>query len=143
MIKLQSELAVKRFNGLERMVCKIGVVQVDDAPALVEPAAGHHDICGFQRPFHDLPADGARVGAPREGFSHHFSELRCRRNNAHRIAMHEDEACIGIDRFNGVERMNVIRAFQDPLARVVPMSRLLMLQMLKEALVKTVGAEMA
>ena len=98
-------------------------VRRDDARGAVGPTVAN------------LASDRGAIETPRERLAQHFGQPRDRGQHAHRIAMHEDEARIGINFADRIECEDVIGAFQHPALSRLPVAR----EMLEEAAMKAIG----
>src|SRR5215472_19251538 len=86
-----------------------------------------------------LPTDFAPVYAAREWPPQHLGQLRDRQQNRKRVAVDKHQARIRIHRAKRAKGKDVIGAFEHPVSG----DARLMLQVLQEALVKTIGVEVS
>src|SRR5215469_11287438 len=100
---------------------------------------GNHQLCRRNPIIRVLPADVGSVDASGEGFAENLGQSRNRKHYMQRIAMNKYNPGIGINLVQRIQRKDMVRAFQHP-ARTMPR---LVLQMLQEALVETVGIDLA
>jgi hypothetical protein len=87
-----------------------------------------------------LSADLRAVHVTRKGATQHLGQFGNREQHPHRVSVHKDHARISIDGSDCIQREKMVRALHHP-TRVRP-TGCLVLQVLKETPVETIGGQM-
>jgi hypothetical protein len=131
-------MAVERADGPKRVGHQVLVMDLENRRREGRVVGrGDHQLSRREPTVAVLASDLELVDMAGERPPEDLGQPRDRGQNGKRIAVHEHDACIRIDGAKRGERENVVGAFEHPL----PAIRVLVPEVLQQALVKPVGVE--